>query len=79
MFGFTQKETKVIVIESIINGIIWAICFYYIRKGLNKRNFNVDPEKKRKAFWYDAAFGGIAATSSFILKKIINFYLRPLY
>ena len=68
-----DQDTKILLIEALISGIIWTIMFYYIRKGLNKRNFLIDdPNKKRMDFWYDAMYGGLAAFLALIAKKLVT-------
>lgn len=76
MLGLTQQEFVQLLIDAIINGIMWGLTFYYIRKGLNKRNFNENPAVKRKAFYYDAIYGGLAAFAIVILKFIANVVVR---
>ena len=57
--------------EAVITAILWGVIFYYIRKGLNKKNFIVDADKKRKEFYREAIYGGIAAGVMVIAKKYI--------
>jgi len=53
-------------------GVVWGVMFYFVRKGLNKRNFAENPEKKREAFYWDAMYGALAAGLSVIVKEFIN-------
>lgn len=68
-----SNETKTLLIEAVIAGIIWAVMFYYVRKGLNKRNFmGPMPDEKKLDFWYDGLYGGLAALLSVIAKKFVT-------
>jgi hypothetical protein len=76
MFDTFPILEKRLILEALIAGVIWAVAFIYIRKGLNARNFNVDdPNKKRLDFFYDGIYGGIAAFIAVIAKKYIKDYL----
>ena len=66
---------KKLLIQAVIAGIIWGVMFYFIRKGMNKRNFAADPEKKRADFFYDSIYGGIAAALTVIVKEVVGMYL----
>lgn len=78
MLGFSERDMKLLIMESVIAGIVWAIIFYFVRKGLNRRNFEEDPEKKKTSFWYDAVFGGIGAFTARIVKQITFSKLRTM-
>lgn len=73
------KEIRNMLLEAFIVGVIWAVMFYYIRKGLNKRNFMVDnPNERREDFKWDAIYGGLAAAFATIVKKMSNNVLAKL-
>ena len=61
-----------LLIKAVIMGVVWGVMFYFVRKGLNKRNFAENPEKKREAFYWDAMYGALAAGLSVIVKEFIN-------
>jgi hypothetical protein len=71
MLGFTNDDFKKLLMQSIIKGILWAILFLYIRKGLNSSNFTENPEKKWNAYKSDALYGGLSAFLMTIAKTII--------
>jgi hypothetical protein len=71
MVIFTDVEWKRLIVRAIIGGIIWGLGFYYIRKGLNKRNFREKPEKKKTDFYWDAVYGSVAAFIIIIIRRII--------
>jgi len=66
-----DQQFKNLLIDAFIQGILWAIMFYFVRKGLNKRNFIENPEKKRVDFFWDAVYGGLAMSCLTIAKKYI--------
>ena len=76
MLGLTQQEFVQLLIDAIIHGVMWGLTFYFIRKGLNERNFVENPDAKRQAFYFDAMYGGVAAFAMVILKFIANIVVR---
>lgn len=55
----------------IFKALLWGICYYFIRKGLNPANKDLD---KFKA---DAIYGSIAAFVSAVLFWYVNRYIIP--
>lgn len=78
MFNLTQQELITLLIEAIVQGVLWGLTFYFIRKGMNKRNFVEDSEKKREAFYWDGIYGGFSAFCLVIAKKLVLKNLSPL-
>ena len=75
VLGLDQEETKKLLMQAVIQGILWAVTFYFIRKSMNKNNFtgNVEEDaKKREAFKWDAIYGGFAASALVISKYFIK-------
>ena len=74
VFGLTEDEMKKLLIQSLIKGIMWAAMFFFIRKGMNKRNFTGTPEEnmmKKESFKWDAIYGGAAAFLSSMLSPFV--------
>lgn len=58
---------KNIIIESVIQGLLWAFTYYYIRRGLNPETKN-----KLKTFRNDTIYGGVAMAAMVFLRKYIK-------
>lgn len=78
------RDIKTVLFKGIIQGLVWGVLYYYIRKGLNPSNYY----EKRKAieerqqigkgdksdFLGDAIYGGLAAIFIYIAVKMLYAY-----
>jgi hypothetical protein len=78
MLALNDQQLVQLLVQAIVFGVIWGLAFYYIRKGLNKRNFTENAEAKREAFKWDAIYGGLATAVSVIAKKFVWETIQPM-
>ncbi len=78
MLGLSNQEMTKLLVQAVVFGVIWAVMFFFVRKGMNKRNFVTDPEAKRESFKWDAIYGGLAAFLSVIVKQFASKYVDRL-
>lgn len=71
----------IIILKGLIHGVLWALLYYYIRKGLNPMNYGkqrqiieIRQEKgfgSKRDYYGDAIYGGLASVIAYSLDKIV--------
>ena len=76
MLNLSSQQLTLFIAESLIGGILWAIMFYYVRKGGNEGNFKgkvgKDRDAQMKKYLDDAMYGGKAAAIVIFLRKVAS-------
>lgn len=60
-----------VLVEAVLAGLIWYVCYLYVRRYLNPEN-NSDVEKYKE----DAKYGAFAAAAAVVLKDMVKNNIR---
>lgn len=85
MFNLSQREILVLLIEALTHAISWGLMTYYVRKGLNKKNFgetragvlksHLAGEANQQSYYLDSYYGSIAAFFLVVVRTLARKFL----